>query len=476
MTEKPSIRPVVLSGGAGKRLWPVSRALYPKQFQRLGGEQTLLQETVSRVPSPTFLPPIIVCNEEHRFIVGEQLSECDASAREIILEPESRGTAPAIALAALWMERHDPDSVMLILPSDHAIDRADDFADTVLKAVDAAQKGAIATFGVSATSIQPEFGYIQPAATGSSLLNDGAPVSEFVENPNVNKAEDMLARGALWNSGIFLLSPQTGLRQFHQFAATMLDQCRTSFDQAERDLDFLRVNEEAFTPIPFLSFGSLIFEHTKEAVVFLLDDGWQDLRTWASFHNRATNPDKDGNVNEGDVISVNCENTFVRSDGMLTATIGLRDVAVVATDDAILVSDITKTDAVETLVDMIAESGATHHLHHPTIYRPWGSFRTILEAPEFKVKELVVKPGARLSLQSHKHRAEHWVVVEGTADVHRDGDDMLLQENQSTYIPIGTRHRLANPGRIPLRVVEVQTGSYLGEDDIVRFEDTYGRQ
>lgn len=474
MSHKDTIRPIILAGGAGKRLWPVSRALYPKQFQRLGGTRTLLQDTVGRVSSPQFSAPVVICSEEHRFIVGEQLADCGIVSAEIILEPTGRGTGPAIVLAAHWMRKHDPDGIMLILPSDHVIDGTDAFIESLGRAKISARSGALVTFGVPADGAQTAYGYIQPETGGQPIPVSGAPVSGFKEKPDAATAAKMLAHGALWNSGIFLISARACLDEARRYALEIVERCNDSMAQAECDMDFLRIAEAPFLDNPAISFDQLVLEKTDKAIVFPLKARWLDLHTWSAVYEHAQ-PDENDNVLDGDVMAHGCQNMFIRSDQMLTAAIGLKNMAIIATDDAILVTDIRQTENVEKTVDVIALAGGSKHLHHSTIYKPWGSSRTILSTDEFQVKELVMKPGASLSLQKHMHRAEHWVVVEGTAEVLCNGHKTLLQENESLYIAPGSLHRLANPGRISLRIVEVQSGLCLGEDDIIRFENTNER-
>ncbi len=473
MSEAQEIQPVILSGGVGKRLWPVSRSLYPKQFQQFGSTHSMLQDTALRVSQPPFRAPLVVCNEEHRFIVAEQLHASNVPPADIILEPESRNTAPAIAIAALWMLENTPDALMLVLPSDHAITEPTAFLGTIGDAAEHARNGRIVMFAIQPSAPYSEFGYM--LGDDDVSQNDTAHrLRHFIEKPSGDDAPRLIKEGYVWNSGIYLCTPQTMLDDLTQQSPSLVNDCHDALSQGERDLDFQRLSSAPFCALQSTSIDRLVMEHTTRAVMLPLDAGWQDIRTWASLWEGRTH-DENGNVIDGDVVTRDCQNSLIRSDGMVTAAIGIENMAVIVTEDAVLISDINRANDVEKLVDTFATHERTEHLYHPTIYRPWGSFHSILAAPRFQVKELMVKPGAKLSLQKHMHRAEHWIVVEGTAEVRRGEDEFLLHENQSTYIPLGTVHRLSNPGHIPLRVIEVQSGSYLGEDDIIRLEDTYGR-
>ncbi|MBT4889436.1 MAG: mannose-1-phosphate guanylyltransferase/mannose-6-phosphate isomerase [Rhodospirillales bacterium] len=476
MTEAESqavIHPVILSGGLGKHLWPVSRAMYPKQFQRYGTDHTLLQETALRVNNASFAPPLIISNEDHRFIVAEQLNSIGINPAGIILEPESRNTAPAIIIAAIKQFEVAPSSLMLVMPSDHNIPDPQTFTKAIRAEAKTAQAGKIVCFSIKPTSPNSTYGYMK------TINQKSINIESFIEKPDQETAKSLIDKGYQWNSGIYLLSPKTLLNEIINLAPDLHDQCKNAYENKVNDLDFIRLDTKAFTAIVPASFDKLIMENTTNAAMLPLNTGWQDVQTWESLLHSETGKkanDKDGNILDGDVIALDTSNSLIRSEGILTATIGIDNLAIIVNDDAILISDINRVNEVDKFIELIDDHGGEQHLHHRTVYRPWGSFTSILAAPGFQVKELTVKPGAILSLQKHFHRAEHWVVVEGTAEVTRDNDIFLLHENQSTYIPLGTIHRLCNPGKIPLRVIEVQSGSYLGEDDIVRIDDTYGRQ
>jgi mannose-1-phosphate guanylyltransferase / mannose-6-phosphate isomerase len=474
ITETPAIYPVILSGGAGTRLWPLSRALYPKQFQRLIHHNTLLQATALRVSDSDFSAPVVVCNEDHRFIVAEQFQAIDQTPGDIILEPVSRNTAPAITIAALWVREHNPDGLVLVMPSDHIIGDTEQFRDQIKALSKDARDGHIVTFGRPATFADPELGYIKSNGDLSSDNALAAAVQSFIEKPDSDMAERLINDGYSWNSGISLFKPQVFLSAMGDFAPATLSLCEEAWANSTRDLDFVRLAEAPYEKIAPSSVDKTVMEQAQTTVLSPLATTWQDVRTWSAVW-QCSDKDADGNFVVGDAMTIDTRNCIVHSENHLTAVIGINDLSIVVSDDAVLVSGMGESGQVEEIVSRLAETGSTKHLHHPTIYRPWGSFRSILQAPGFQVKELAVKPGAQLSLQKHAHRAEHWIVVEGRAAIRRGDDDMLLNENESTYIPIGAVHRLANPGQIPLRVIEVQSGSYLGEDDIVRLDDSYGR-
>ncbi len=468
-TSQPVIVPVLLCGGSGKNLWPVSRAMYPKQFQRFNTTHTLLQEAALRVNKTAFHSPLVIGTEEHRFFIAEQLHVLEIQPADIILEPEGRDTAAAIITAGLWMHDNHPSGLMLIMPSDHKITDHQAFCEAVMSGVGLAQSGKLVCFSNEPTSPDPTMTYLKPADVTKPAHQDEARI--------------LIDAGYLWNTGIYLVSEETLMDNVRLLAPDLLELCHQTYANKTSEHDFIRLDEQFFKPIARVSFEELILEHTANAAMLPVTSDWQDMRTWKSVFHGAVDQslkDKNGNIIDGDVVVLDTKNSLIRSDGILTTTIGVNNLAIVINDDAVLISDIDKLNELGPLIEQVAEHGAEHgteqHLHHRTVYRPWGSFTSILSAPGFQVKKLFVKPGAILSLQKHAHRAEHWVVVEGTAEVTLDDAVFLLSENQSCFIPLGAVHRLHNPGKIPLLVIEVQCGAYLGEDDIVRIEDTYGRQ
>ncbi|HRD73897.1 MAG TPA: mannose-1-phosphate guanylyltransferase/mannose-6-phosphate isomerase [Aquimonas sp.] len=461
--------PVILSGGSGTRLWPLSRESYPKQFLPLVEDISMLQATWRRVAPLAGRRPIVVANQEHRFMAAEQLREMGAEPSAILLEPVGRNTAPAIAVAALEAMRDGEDALLLVLPSDHVIRDEAAFHAVVQAALPAAREGRLVTFGIVPTAPETGYGYIQ-AAAGEGVR----PVAQFVEKPDRQTAERYLASGAyFWNSGMFLFRASRYLQELQRWQPAMLAACRQALDEARRDTDFVRLQAERFATCPSDSIDYAVMEKTDAAAVIALDAGWNDVGSWAALW-EATPQDAEGNAHHGDVIALNCRNTYAHAS-RLVAMIGLDDVVVVDTDDALLIAHRDQVQQVKDVVGKIKGSGRTHAVTHRKVYRPWGAYDSIDNGERFQVKRITVKPGGALSLQMHHHRAEHWIVVSGTAKVTRGDETILLAENQSTYIPLGVVHRLENPGRLPLELIEVQSGSYLGEDDIVRFEDVYGR-
>ncbi|WP_097281642.1 mannose-1-phosphate guanylyltransferase/mannose-6-phosphate isomerase [Caenispirillum bisanense] len=470
------ITPVVLSGGSGSRLWPLSRADYPKQFIPVAGELSLIQQTVLRTVGAGFASPLVVCNEEHRFVVAEQLRAVDVAPRDILLEPVGRNTGPAAAIAALHLQEAGAaaEDLMLVMPSDHVMADVPAFLQAVIAATPAARDGALVTFGVTPDRAETGYGYIE-AGDAMSLHPDVCAVARFVEKPEAARAEQFLAGGRhLWNSGIFLFSPQAYLDELEAAAPAVVAACRAALAGSTRDLTFRRLAAEPFTDCPATSIDYAVMERTRRAAVVPLAAGWDDLGAWSALW-QLGEKDTAGNVARGDVLLHDTRGAYVRSDRGLVAVAGLTDVVVVATDDAVLVTDRSHAQEVKAVVDRLTAAGRTEATAPSTVHRPWGSYRAIDAGDRFQVKRIVVHPGGRLSLQRHFHRAEHWVVVSGTALVRRGDETFLLRENESTYIPAGTVHRLENPGRIPLHLIEVQSGGYLGEDDIVRLDDGYGR-
>jgi mannose-1-phosphate guanylyltransferase/mannose-6-phosphate isomerase len=466
------LTPVLLSGGVGSRLWPVSRETHPKQFLPLAGELSMLQETLQRTVGLEESAPLVVCNEEHRFMVAEQLRQVDIRANALILEPEGRNTAPAVALAALRALATDQDALLLVLPADHVIQDVAAFAAAVSKAVPLAEQGRLVTFGVVPGSPETGYGYIK---CGSQLAADLYNLERFVEKPDAATAEAYLESGNyLWNSGMFLLRGSTYLEQLEMYAPDILSCCRLAMDGATTDLDFVRPDAAAFAECPSDSIDYAVMEKTTVGAVVSLDCGWSDVGAWSALWDVAER-DGDGNVAKGDVMLDNCSGSYFRSDSRLLAAVGVSDLVVVETADAVLVADRGRVQDVKRIVNRLKEQARPEVSLHRRVYRPWGSYESLVTAQRFQVKRIVVNPGQQLSLQMHHHRAEHWIVVRGTAEVTCEDKVFMLGEDESTYIPLGHKHRLANPGRIPLELIEVQSGAYLGEDDIVRYEDVYGR-
>lgn len=463
------ILPVILSGGSGTRLWPLSRESYPKQFLPLTGELTMLQATWRRVAPITGRGPLVVANEEHRFVAAEQLQQIGADPQAILLEPIGRNTAPAIALAALEATRDGEDALLLILPSDHVVNDDAAFQQAVRHAVKAAASGKLVTFGIVPDSPETGYGYIKGSEAG-----DLRSVEAFVEKPDLDTARSYVASGRyFWNSGMFLFLASRYLEELHKFAPVMLEATRLAWKQARRDADFVRLDKAAFAAVPSDSIDYAVMEKTTDAALVPMDAGWSDVGSWTALRDVSLQ-DTDGNAHHGDVIAVDCRNTYAYGDRLI-ALVGLDDVIVVETADAVLVGKGERMQEVKEVVARIKREERPEATWHRKVYRPWGAYDSIDNGERHQVKRITVKPGGVLSLQMHHHRAEHWIVVSGTAEVTRGDEVILLTENQSTYIPLGVTHRLKNPGKLPLELIEVQSGSYLGEDDIVRFEDTYGR-
>ena len=472
MTE--SIVPVLLSGGSGTRLWPMSRRDHPKQFLPLVTGQSLFLDTLQRawLVCAEF-EPIVVCSEAHRFLAAEQLREHGLGRARIVLEPVGRNTAPAIALAALAAGADGGDPLLLVLPSDHAVDDLAAFRAAVQHAAEHAAAGKLVTFGVVPTRPETGYGYIRGDQT---LDSSGArPVAEFVEKPDVETALRYVESGAyFWNSGMFMFRASCYLAELERLAPEIASACRAAFEAAHSDLDFLRVGAEAFAACPSESVDYAVMERTREAVVVPLDAGWSDVGTWSAIWSLGK-AEVGGNLVRGEAYTVDVSNSLIFSSGRVVAAVGVEDLVIVETSDAVLVAHRDRVQDVRQAVDCLTEAGRNEAHSHRQVYRPWGNYDSIDGGQRFQVKRITVNPGGCLSLQMHFHRAEHWVVVRGTAKVTRGDEELLLTENQSTYIPPGTRHRLENPGKIPLELIEVQSGSYLGEDDIVRYDDRYGR-
>ncbi len=465
--------PIIMAGGSGSRLWPLSRQLNPKQFLQLADAQlSMLQATISRLKGLDIALPRLICNEQHRFLAAEQLRQLDMEKSNILLEPVGRNTAPAIALAALQAVSDGQDPLLLVLAADHLIKDVDAFHAAVRTAMPLAEAGKLVTFGIVPDHPETGYGYIEK---GASNGNGGYAVSQFVEKPDLATATDYLKSGDfLWNSGMFLFRASRYLQELERFQPAILDACKKSLAGGQLDLHFTRVDATEFALCPDDSIDYAVMEKTADAVVVPLDAGWSDIGSWSALWD-VSEKDQHGNVLKGDVLHHNSTNTYVHASSRLVALVGVEDLVIVETKDAIMVAHKNNVQDVKKIVEQLKECGRNEHVNHREVYRPWGVYDSIDDGHRYQVKRITVKPGAKLSVQMHHHRAEHWIVVSGTAKVTNGDTTFLVTENQSTYIPIGQVHALENPGVIPLELIEVQSGPYLGEDDIVRFEDKYGR-
>jgi len=470
------ILPVILSGGAGTRLWPLSRELYPKQLLPLTSERTMLQETVCRLEDlPAVAAPLIVCNDAHRFMVAEQLRQLEISPSAIILEPCGRNTAPAVAIAALQSQLAGDDPVLLVLPADHVIKNTKAFCQAVGAGIKYAEAGQLVTFGIVPEGPETGYGYIKAQKKLSAASLAACPVAKFVEKPDLATAEGYVASGDYyWNSGMFMFKASNFLAELELHRPDILQACRSAFSAISTDLDFHRLEETRFAACPSESIDYAVMEKTAHAVVLPLSVGWNDVGSWSALWDVKAK-DRDGNVVVGDVLIEGAQNCFLHAGRRMIAAVGVNDLVVVETADAVLVAQKDRVQDVKGIVQQLKQQKRTEALLHRRVNRPWGAYEGVDVGDRFQVKRITVTPGARLSLQKHHHRAEHWVVVKGTARVTCGEKIFLLGENQSTYIPLGEVHRLENPGQIPLEIIEVQSGTYLGEDDIVRLEDAYGR-
>jgi mannose-1-phosphate guanylyltransferase/mannose-6-phosphate isomerase len=465
--------PLILSGGSGTRLWPVSRKNLPKQFLALAGQGTLFQQAIARTRQlPRVAAPIVVASDDHRFLAADQLLESGIDDATIVLEPLARNTAPAIALGALQAIDRDADAVLLVLPADHLIGDTAAFAAAVEKALPLAEQGWLVTFGIRPDRPEIGFGYIRHG----EVVGDGYHVDQFVEKPDLATAKSYVADGGYdWNSGMFLFKASRYLEELAAHAPAMLAAVREAHAKASVDLDFVRIDRDAFARVPDDSIDYAVMEKTRRAAVIPVSCAWSDIGSWSALWQTSVH-DAQGNAHDGDTLAIDTRNSLLRShDRHLLATVGVDDLIVVTTPDATLVAHRDAAQDVKKIVEKLKAAGRSEHSLHRVVHRPWGKYDSLEEGERFQVKRIVVKPGASLSLQKHHHRAEHWIVVSGTAEVTCDDKVFLLGENQSTYIPLGSKHRLRNPGKVPLELIEVQSGSYLGEDDIVRFDDVYGR-
>lgn len=475
------IIPVILAGGSGTRLWPLSRKLFPKQLIDLVSDKTMLQETVLRLSGVKGISaPVIICNEEHRFMVAEQMRSIGVKPAAIILEPEGRNTAPAVAVAALQTLKTEDDPTLLILPADHFIEKIAVFHNALEEGATYAEKNYLITFGIIPGSPETGYGYIKKGTPVSAREDGGQPgsavrIEKFVEKPDSETAEAYVnSNNYCWNSGMFMFRAKHVLEEFDTFVPEITAACRTAVDKGCRDLDFIRLEPESFKKCPSDSIDYAVMEKTSDGVMIPFDAGWNDLGSWEALF-QVGEKDENNNVFTGDILAHDVKNSFLHASSRAIAAVGLEDHIVVETSDAVLISPRDRVQDVKHLVNELKKSGRDEAITHKKVYRPWGSYESIDFSDRFQVKRITVKPGAKLSSQKHFHRAEHWVVVKGTAIVMRDDKELVLKEDESIYIPLGTKHRLENPGKIPLELIEVQSGSYLGEDDIVRYDDVYGR-
>jgi mannose-1-phosphate guanylyltransferase/mannose-6-phosphate isomerase len=467
-----TIIPVLMSGGSGTRLWPLSRTLYPKQLLPLTGADSMMVETARRLSGPGFTDPMIIGNEAHRFVVAEQLRAANIEASAIVLEPVGRNTAPAAAIAALIAAEKNPAALLLLAASDHSVTRPEVLRDVVLKAAPVASEGRLVTIGITPTGPETGYGYIR---RGSPLTAAVDSIDRFVEKPDLATAEAYLAEGTyLWNAGIFLFRADAMIREMETYRPDILAACRQALAEARRDLDFLRLDPEAFGACPSESIDYAVMEKSKLGAVIPADPGWSDVGAWNALWEIGAK-DTGGNVVQGDVMIEDVGNSYIRSDGPLTAVVGVTDLVVVATSDAVLVAPREQAQEVKKIVDRLKKAKRSEAEAHDISYRPWGTSTVLVNSTRYRVNLLVIRPGHRLSLQLHRHRAEHWTVTHGTADITVGGVTEIVSENGSMDGPMGVPHRIANNGKLPLHVIEVQTGSYLGEDDITRLEDDYGR-
>lgn len=466
------LQPIIIAGGTGSRLWPLSREAYPKQFQKLYSDNTMLQDTILRLQGLECLTPIVICNEQHRFLVAEQLRQINMLDNNIILEPVGKNTAPAIALAAFFAMRKGNNPNLLVLPADHVILDSSKFQTAVNNAYACLEQNQLITFGIEPTAPETGYGYIQ---YGEAFGQKGFKVSKFVEKPNKETAQAYLDSGNyLWNSGMFAFKVKDYLMELEKFCPEIYRICQDAINNCQFDLDFIRINEEIFSQCPEDSIDYAVMEKTANATVVPMSAGWNDVGAWSSLW-EVSQKDEQGNVTKGDVISVNSQNNYIFAETGLVAAVGLEDIVIVQTKDSVLVANRHQAQNVKQVVQLLQAANRAETKLHREVYHPWGKSDTIEDGIRYQVKSITMKPGEKSSLQMHHHRSEHWIVVSGTAKVEIDEQEILLSENESVYVPLGSKHYLENPGRIPLELIEVRVGSYLEEDDVVRFEDKYGR-
>ena len=467
--------PVIMAGGTGSRLWPMSRELYPKQFLRLHGVNSMLQETVNRLEGISGREPVVICNEEHRFLVAEQLRQINKLSHNIILEPVGRNTAPAIALAALNAISQGDDPIMLVLAADHIINDCNAFQQAVRDALPFAEKGSLVTFGIVPTGPETGYGYIQRGDVTVSELSEAFKVKRFVEKPDIETAEQYIRTGEYyWNSGMFMFRAKRYIEELQRFRPDILEACKTAMKDTDADNDFITIDRDKFSACPDESIDYAVMEKTNSAVVVSLDAGWSDVGSWSALWD-VSNKDKLGNAITGDAFLHDTQNCYINTDEKFIAAIGVENLVIVNTKDAVLIIDKSQVQDVKKVVEFLKNQERREYRVHRESYRPWGRNDNVVNTVRYHVNRLTVKPGGKSSLQMHHHRAEHWVILSGTAKVSLDDKTYLLTENQSTFIPIGSQHMLENPGKIPLEILEIQSGAYLEDDDIIRIKDHYGR-
>ncbi len=477
MSNQPII-PVILCGGSGTRLWPLSRESFPKQYLSIGKENnnSLLQRTQSRIKSlKNIKDPLLICNEDHRFIVAEQMREINVKPNCILLEPFGKNTGPAIALAALKSIQSYEDPILLVMSSDHEIENKEKFINVLNYGIDFAKQDRLLTFGVIPTSPEIGYGYIKAKKSLDPEILEGVSIDRFLEKPNLDLAEELIKdKRFTWNSGIFMFKAHKILEELKEYSPDIVKYCTQSIRESKNDLDFLRIDKNQFKKCPNISIDIAVMEKTNNGTVIPLNVGWSDIGSWKTVW-EISDKDDNGNFTKGKILLHDTQNCYLRGEKRLIVAIGIKDLIVVETNDAILISEKNQTQKVKDTVQLLKKNNIPEGQTHRKMFRPWGYYLSVVEESRWQVKLIYVKPGEKLSLQMHHHRSEHWIIVNGTAKVELDNKVKVLSENQSIYIPLGSQHRLTNPGKIPLTLIEVQSGAYLGEDDIIRFDDIYGR-